>query len=87
MFFQIAYRIASDKFKGKLSELFLVLSDDYVLPPEDDGFESHRSRGQKHQLEDDRMSVEADPKRPDVGSSAEKSQGNKSKSKPKPKPK
>lgn len=80
MFFQIAYRIASDKFKGKLSELFLVLSDDYVLPPEDDGFESHRSRGQKHQLEDD-------PKRPDVGSSAEKSQGNKSKGKPKPKPK
>ena len=83
--FQIAYRIASDKFKGKLSELFLVLSDSYTPPPDDDGFQANRPRGQKHRLEDDRMSVESDSKRPDVTTSAEKNQGNKAKNKPKAK--
>ena len=86
--FQSAYRTASDKFKGKLAELFLVLSDSFVPQPEADGFESQRpGRGQKHRLEEDRMSVESDSKRPDVTSSAEKNQGNKSKNKPKPKAK
>ena len=71
-----------------MSELFLVLSDNYVPPPEADGFEFQRSgRAQKHRLEEDRMSVESESKRPDVTSSAEKTQGNKSKNKPKPKAK
>ena len=50
---------------------------------------AHRhARGQKHHLEDDRMSVvSSDSKRPDVTTSAEKNQNNKSKNKPKPKPK
>ena len=85
---QIDYRTAADKFKGKLAELFLVLSDSYCPQPDDDGFNSQRpARGQKHRLEEDRMSVESDSKRPDVTTSAEKNIGNKSKSKPKPKPK
>ena len=50
---------------------------------------AHRhARGQKHHLEDDRMSVvSSDSKRPDVTTSAEKNQNNKSKNKSKPKPK
>ena len=81
LFFKIAYRTAADKFPGKLSELFLVLSDN--APPQTEvagGFESHPAgRGQKHRLEDDdRMSVHSsDTKRPDVTTSAEKNQGNK----------
>ena len=74
--FQIAYRTAGNKFPGKLSELFLVLSDD-VPPPEDDkaGYQT-QGRGRKHQREDDQMSVESvTSKRQDVSSSAEKNRG------------
>ena len=82
-FFQIAYRTASDKFPGKLSELFLVLSDNLPpqLPEGADGFESQQpGRGHKHRLDDDQMSVESsESKRPDVTTSAEK---NHSKNKP-----
>ena len=71
-FFQVAYRTASDKFLGKLSELFLVLSDSYRVPPENDNFGSQPTgRGTKHRLDDDQMSVES-VKRPDVNTSAEK---------------
>ena len=79
-FFQIAYRTAGSRFPGKLSELFLVLSDD-VSAVEDDrdrdeakGFQA-RGRGQKHQLDDDQMSVRSSgSKRQDVTTSAEKTQ-------------
>ena len=59
--FQIAYRTASDKFPGKLSELFLVLSDNVSQQQsEAEGFESQPGgRGQKHRLEEDQMSVES----------------------------
>ena len=74
--FQIAYRTASTRFPGKLSELFLVLSDDYPARAEAEAgagaeFQT-RGRGQKHRLEDDQMSVESHSKRPDHVSSAEK---------------
>ena len=72
---QIAYRTASNKFPGKLSELFLVLSDD-TPPFEDDRAEFQtQGRGRKHQRDDDQMSVESGSKRQDVSSSAEKNRG------------
>ena len=79
-FFQIAYRTASNKFPGKLAELFLVLSDSHVLLDDGPGAAAGFSgRGQKHRLDDDQMSVHSvEPKRPDVNTSAEK---DKSKSK------
>ena len=73
--FQIAYRIASNKFPGKLSETFLVLSDD-AQPADDEGGEFQtqgRGRGQKYPRDEDQMSVESHgSKRQDVVSSAEK---------------
>lgn len=83
-FLQIAYQTASSRFPGKLSELFLVLSDDYRLPAakaaEGEGYQSRGDRGQKHRLDDDQMSVKSvGSKRMDLSSSADKS-----KSKPKP---
>ena len=82
-FFQIAYRIASDKFPGKLSELFLVLSDNIPREPSaPEGSRAHAGRGHKHRLDEDQMSVgSGDSKRPDFSTSAEKTR-NKSKNKP-----
>ena len=82
--FQIAYRTASNKFEGRLSELFLVLSDDYPTQLTEEGRDEAVGfqpvgRGQKHRLEDDQMSVESGTKRVDNVSSAEKNQKNKSK--------
>lgn len=80
---QIAYRTASNKFPGKLSELFLVLKD---TPRGDaeaaDPVAPHPSgRGLKHCLEEDQMSVQSGgSKRQDLTSSADKSKKNKSKS-------
>ena len=88
---QIAYRTAGDRFPGKLSELFLVLSDDHSAEassaPENVGFQTS-GRGQKHQLEDDQMSTGSNSKRRDLAKSAEKNQSktqskNQSRNKPK----
>ena len=86
LFFQIAYRTASDRFPGRLSELFLVLSDDLPTAATSEVASSQPlGRGHKHRLDDDQMSTESGK---DQSASAEK---NKSKSfgrnKPKPKPK
>ena len=70
--FQIAYRTASDKFPGKLAELFLVLADGHVLPAEARGSHPPPVRGTKHRLEDDQMSTGSGSKRQDLVSSAEK---------------
>ena len=80
--FRIAYRLAGDKFVGKMSELFLVLSDSAQPVSDDaDGFQVQPpARGQKHRREDDQMSVESDSKRPDVSTSAEKTRNKFSKS-------
>ena len=87
--FQIAYRTASDRFPGRLSELFLVLSDDLPTVAADEAARSQPpGRGQKHRLEDDQMSTESGSKRKDLSASAEKNKSkNFSKNKPKPKPK
>ena len=87
--FQIAYRTAGTRFSGRLSELFLVLSDDHHIPQEPaDGAGAFGSeplgRGQKHRLDDDQMSIESETKQKDQSTSAEK---NKSKNKAKNKPK
>ena len=86
---QIAYRTASNRFPGKLSEIFLVLSDDYSsrqsteAGAEASGFQQV-GRGQKHRLDDDQMSVQSvESKRLDTVPSAEKNRKNKNKSKPK----
>ena len=85
-FFQIAYRTASNKFPGKLRELFLVLSDDYVLPDraegQDPGFKLV-GRGQKHRLDDDQMSVGSqESKRHDAASFDEKNKAKGARGKP-----
>ena len=72
---QIAYRTASDKFPGKLSELFLILSDDTPSFDDDSGEFRTQGRGQKHQRDDDQMSTESGSKRQDISSSAEKNRG------------
>ena len=78
-FSQFAYRTASNKFPGKLSELFLVLKDDHPVHP-DQLHGAGGARARKHRLDDDQMSVESsESKRPDVTTSAEK---NRSKNKP-----
>ena len=86
--FQIAYRIASDRFPGRLTELFLVLCDDLpaAAQPEASGSQP-LGRGQKHHLEDDQMSVgSSESKRKDQSASAEKNKSKFSfKNKPKPK--
>ena len=92
-YFQIAYRTASGRFPGRLTELFLVLSDDApsAAEPRDSWPEASNSqplgRGQKHRLDEDQMSVESsESKRKDQSASAEKNKksGNgKNKSKPK----
>ena len=86
--FQIAYRTASDRFPGRMAELFLVLSDDLPAAALPEASSSQPlGRGQKHRLDDDQMSVESsDSKRKDQSASAEK---NKTKfgAKNKPKPK
>ena len=75
---QIAYRTAGDKFPGKLSELFLVLSDSHVPPKEAQDSQQPSGRGTKHRLDDDAMSVKSvDSKRPDLASSAEKNKASK----------
>ena len=83
-YFQIAYRTASNRFPNKLSELFLVLSDDYPAQLAQEGLseaEGFQPRGQKHRLDDDQMSVQSTgTKRPDNETSAEK---NKKKQQPK----
>ena len=92
--FQIAYRTASTRFPGKLSELFLVLSDDSPLLGQPSaspaaGASHPPGRGQKHRLEDNQMSVKSSgSKHKDLTSSADKNRGksgakNKSKNKPK----
>ena len=92
--FQIAYKTASTKFPGKLSELFLVLSDDSPLvgqPPASSaaGASHPPGRGHKHRLDDDQISVQSSgSKRKDLTSSADKNKGrNGTKNKPKNKPK
>ena len=86
---QIAYKTASNRFQGKLSEIFLVLSDDYASQQrteegaEASGFQQV-GRGQKHRLDEDQMSVHSvESKRLDTVPSAEKNRKNKSKSKSK----
>ena len=75
---QIAYRTAGNKFPGKLSELFLVLSDSHVLPKEAQDQQHHSGRGTKHRLDDDQMSVQSgETKRQDLASSAEKNKTSK----------
>ena len=66
-FFKIAYKIAREGFSGRLKETFLVLSDDEPRPASSQvgasGLDRSRlqdpRRGQKHQLNDDAMSVES----------------------------
>ena len=80
MFSQIAYRTASNKFVGKLAQLFLVLSDSHKASNEASD-QPPLGRGLKHRLDDDQMSVESvESKRPGLASSAEKG-----KNKPNPK--
>ena len=86
MFSQIAYRTASNKFVGKLAQLFLVLSDSHKASNEASD-QPPPGRGLKHRLDDDQMSVEStgESKRPDVSTSAEKNKQKKQPSKSKPK--
>ena len=91
--FQIAYRTAGNRFQGKLSELFLVLSDEYPAQlaqegqAEAAGFQPS-SRGQKHRLEDDQMSVQSvESKRLDTETSAEKNRKKQQQKSGKSKPK
>ena len=70
--------MASNKFPGKLSELFLVLADSQSLAAgatagAGDSGPSHQNRGRKHQLDNDQMSTESThSKRKDLSTSAEK---------------
>ena len=71
-YFQIAYRTASDKFPGKLAELFLVLTDGHVTHDESGDSRPPPHRGTKHRMEDDQMSTGSGSKRQDLVPSAEK---------------